>query len=302
MYYILYGFLYLFSLLPFFIIYRISDFVYFILYHVSGYRKKIVMDNLAIAFPEKTTEERVAIAKQFYKNLIDTFLESIKLLSMSDKTFARRAVMDLTEVNKLIAKGKNIQMHSGHQMNWEYGHWAVATQMPIPWVGVYMRIASKPVDRLFRKLRNKGTTVLVGVHEFKSRAHSVFNEQFALGLIADQNPGNPNTAYWLNFFGKPVPFATGPDKGARKNNPAIVFVKFIKLKRGYYRFDIKVVAEEGAVFKEGELTRLYRDFLEDAIRQDPANYLWTHRRWRRGYKADYDKRWIDNAPPLHDQN
>lgn len=298
MYYILYGFLYLVSLIPFFIIYRISDFIYFILYHLAGYRKKIVMDNLAIAFPQKTLKERQAIAKQFYKNLIDTFLESIKMLSMSDKTFAKRASMDMTEVNKLLARGKNIQMHSGHQMNWEYGHWAVATQITIPWVGVYKKISSEAVDRLFKKLRNKGTTVLVGVHEFKSMAHTVFNGQYALGLIADQNAGKAALGYWLNFFGKPVPFVTGPDKGARKNNPAIVFVKFVKLKRGYYRFENTVVAEEGAQYKEGELTRMYRDFLEKTIKEQPANYLWTHRRWRKEYKPEFADKWIDSVPPL----
>lgn len=257
------------------------------------------MENLAIAFPEKTQEERIAIAKQFYKNLIDTFLESIKLLSMSDRTFAKRGRMDFTEVKALVAKGKNIQMHSGHQMNWEYGHWAVATQIGIPWVGVYKKIGNAAVDRLFRKLRGKGPTVLVGVHEFKNKGHQVFKGQYALGLIADQNAGKPASGYWLNFFGRPVPFVTGPDIGARKNNPAIVFVKFIKVKRGYYRFENTVVTENGADFKEGEVTRLYRDFLEKTIREDPANYLWTHRRWRRQYRTEYENRWIDNVPPLH---
>lgn len=299
MFYILYGFLYLVSLIPFFILYPIGDFIYFILYHVAGYRKKVVMDNLAIAFPEKSKAERIAIAKQFYRNLIDTFLESIKLLSMSDSSFAKRTQMDLTEVKKLIAQGKNIQMHSGHQMNWEYAHWAAAMQLPIPWVGVYKKIGNAAVDRLFRKLRSKGSTVLVGVHEFKGRAHSVFQAQYALGLIADQNAGKPASGYWLNFFGRPVPFVTGPDVGARRNNPAIVFVKFIKLKRGHYRFDATVVAEEGARFAEGEVTHLYRDFLEKTIREDPANYLWTHRRWRRQYREEYKNRWIDNIPPLH---
>ena len=53
MYYIVYGLLYCFSLLPFFILYGISDFVAFILYSVMGYRKKVVLVNLGIAFPEK---------------------------------------------------------------------------------------------------------------------------------------------------------------------------------------------------------------------------------------------------------
>ena len=87
MYYLVYGLLYLFSLLPFWILYFISDIFYGITYHIIGYRKKVVMNNLLIAFPEKTEKERTRIAKDFYHNLIDSFIESIKLLSISDETF-----------------------------------------------------------------------------------------------------------------------------------------------------------------------------------------------------------------------
>ncbi|MEO8713141.1 MAG: lipid A biosynthesis acyltransferase, partial [Parafilimonas sp.] len=85
MYYLLYGFLYLFSLLPFWILYRISDFAYVLIYHVFGYRKDVVFSNLAIAFPEKSLEERKHIAKKFYRNFTDNFIEIIKLLSISKK-------------------------------------------------------------------------------------------------------------------------------------------------------------------------------------------------------------------------
>ena len=298
MYYIIYGFLYLISLLPFFIIYRISDLVYFLLYHVFGYRKKVVMKNLAIAFPEKSVKERTAIAKQFYKNLVDTFIETIKMLSMSPGQLSSRATMEVEGLNQLVAKGKNIQFHSGHQMNWEYANWALSHRLSIPLVGVYSRIGNDAMDRIFRQLRSKPGTVLVSTDEFRSKAHNVFKSQYAIGLIADQNPARPHLAYWLHFFNNPVSFPTGPESGARKNNPAIVFVKFVKIKRGYYKFEPTIVAEEGALFKEGELTRMYRDFLEDTIRKDPANYLWTHRRWRRPYLPEYEKRWIDNVPPF----
>jgi Kdo2-lipid IVA lauroyltransferase/acyltransferase len=297
MYYIIYGLLYAVSLLPFFILYAISDVIFIIVYHIAGYRKKVVLANLEIAFPEKTTKEKKAIAGKFYKNLIDTFIESIKLLSISQKQFNKRATMDLTAVNALIAKGRNIQMHSGHQMNWEYGHWAVASQMTLPWIGIYMTISNKAIGRIFYKIRNKGTTVLVSVKDFKSRAHIAFREQYALGLVADQNPITPSLAYWLNFFGRPAPFPTGPDKGARKNDTAVVFVRFVKLKRGYYRFDAEVVTEHGASLQEGELTLMYRDFLEETIRKNPDNYLWSHRRWKWEYRPEYKKRWIDKDLP-----
>ena len=299
MYYIIYPVLYLLSLLPFFILYLISDFFFFIAYYVAGYRKKIVLGNLDIAFPEKSIEEKKAIAKQFYKNFIDTFIETIKLLSLSNGEINKRAVMNFSAIQALIDKGKNVQLHSGHQMNWEFAHCAVYMQVKIPWVGVYMRISNKAVNKIFFNLRNKGKTVLVAAQEFKERAHSCFKEQYTLGLAADQNPGIPSRAYWLNFFNRPTPFVKGPDKGARKNNTAVVFVKFVKLKRGYYRFDTEVIIENGAELNEGELTLKYRDFLEETIRQDPANYLWSHRRWKWPYNESYRDHWIDSkASPM----
>ena len=293
MYYIIYGLLYTISLLPFFILYGISDCIFFIIYYIVGYRKKVVFSNLDIAFPEKTKEEKILIAKKFYKNFLDTFLEAIKLLSISEKHFAKRATMDFTAIKNLIDKGKNVQIHSGHQMNWEYANWAVATQVSVPWIGVYMRINNKALDRIFYKLRNKEKTVLIAAQEFKSRVHACFKEQYTIGLAADQNPGVPAVSYWLNFFNRPAPFVTGPDKGARKNNTAVVFVRFVKLKRGYYRFDTEVITEHGASLEEGKLTLLYRDFLEKTIRLNPDNYLWSHRRWKWSYKEEYKERWID---------
>lgn len=297
MYYIIYGLLYGISLLPFFVLYRISDLFYLIVFYLAGYRKKVVFSNLDIAFPEKSKWEKRAIAKQFYKNLIDTFLESIKLISISEKNFHKRAYMDFTEMKRLIDSGKNIQLHSGHQMNWEYANWAIATQVTIQWIGVYMRINNKALDRIFYKLRNKENTVLIAAQEFRSRAHACFKEQYTIGLAADQNPGEPSRAYWLNFFGRPAPFVTGPDKGARKNNTAVVFVRFVKLRRGYYRFDTEVITEHGGELAEGQLTLVYRDFLEKTIRETPDNYLWSHRRWKWAYNESYKPRWIDHTPP-----
>jgi len=297
MYHIVYALLYLFSLLPFFILYGISDFVFFIIYSVAGYRKKIVFSNLEIAFPEMTIAQREKIARHFYKNLIDTFIETIKLLSISEAEFNKRAIVNLEECNELAKKGMNIQFQSGHQMNWEYVNWAVVKKIRIPFVGIYMKITNKTVDKIFYNLREKFGTVLVAATEFRERKHEIFKEQYSLALAADQNPGGPEYAYWLNFFSKPAPFVTGPDKGARKSNSAVVFVKFIKTKRGYYRFEPTVITENAALLAEAELTLLYRDFLEETIREQPDNYLWSHRRWKWEYSSAYEKNWIDRVPP-----
>lgn len=297
MYYFIFGILYLFSLLPFFILYRMSDLAYFIMYHLQGYRKKIVFDNLDIAFPEKSRAEKVVIAKNFYRNLTDSFIETIKLLSLSVKELHKRAIFDLDECNILAAKGKNIQFQSGHHMNWEYANYLVAEKLVIPWVGIYMKINNKALNRLFIHLRAKKGTVLVAAQEFRDKMHVIFKNQYSIGLAADQNPAQPQNGYWLYFFSKPVPFLTGPDKGAGKNNSAVVFVQMIKRKRGYYQFKATIVTENAATLKNGELTLLYRDYLENVIREYPDNYLWTHRRWKWNYSPEYANMWVDTIPP-----
>ena len=143
------------------------------------------------------------------------------------------------------------------------------------------------MTRIFYKVRGRYGTILISTREFKNKMHTVFTQQYILALAADQNPGIPTNAFWLNFFGKPAPFVTGPGKGAVKNNTAVVFVGFEKIKRGHYAFRISPIAENGSDHTPEELTILYRNILEQTIRRDPANYLWTHRRWRHEWNESY---------------
>jgi KDO2-lipid IV(A) lauroyltransferase len=298
MYYIIYLPLYLFSLLPFPVLYFISDGIYALLYYVFGYRKKVVMANLQIAFPEKTVAERRKIAKRFYHNFTDTFLEMIKLISISDKAFTKRFTGDLGIVNELAKKGLNIQLHAGHQFNWEFGSLFMSRSITtIPTYAIYMPINSRPVERLFLKIREKYGTIFVKATEFKNKRDEIFSGRFAFFLAADQNPGSAEAAYWQNFFGRPTAFLTGPEIGGIKNKTAIVFVRSKILRRGYYSCESTLIAEDASTTATGDITRAFRDFLERVIREEPDNYLWSHRRWKWEYKEDYKNNWIDNKPP-----
>lgn len=294
MYYIIYGSLYLFSLLPFFIIYHISDFVYALMYYVFGYRKKVVMQNLRIAFPEKTEKERKKIAKMVYHNLADTFMEIIKVISISEKEFSKRCKGNFEIVNELAAKGKSVQLHSGHQFNWEYGSLVMSKMITaIPYYAVYIPVESKAMTRLFLAIRQKYGAKFISASIFKSVKDELFKDPFSIALAADQNPGNPATAYWQNYFSKPAPFITGPELGAIRNNTAVVFVRSKRIKRGYYTCESTLFTENAASTAKGEITKGMRDFLEKIIREEPDNYLWTHRRWKWDYKNEYKNNWID---------
>jgi len=294
MYYLVYGLLYLISLLPLFILYRISDFAFFIIYHIVGYRKKVVFDNLQKAFPEKSDKDIRKIAKKFYLNFTDTFIETIKMLSMSKKQFNRMVDLDLTDVKLLEASGKSIQFHGGHQFNWDLANWKISMELKIPIIGVYKKISNKVFNKIFYDMRAKQGTVLVETKEFRNRMHVLLKDQYAIGLAADQNPGKPEQSYWLHYFNRPAPFVTGPDKSAIKNKTAVVFMRMIKIKRGRYRFETVVLTDGNQPLKEGELTLKYRDLLEDTISRQPDNYLWSHRRWKWEYKKEFQELWIDH--------
>ena len=294
MYYIVYPILYLFSLMPFFILYGISDFFAFLLFYVIKYRKDIILGNLAIAFPEKSDAERKQICKKFYQYFTDTLLESLKFISISKKQLLKRSTGSFDLINELIDKGYNINLMAGHQFNWEYANLLYSINLKIPFVGIYVNISNKVLSKIFFDMRSRYGTILMDSLAFKNNRHDVFDKQYMLALGADQNPKFPTNGYWLNFFGRPTPFSNGPEKGAIKNNAAVVFIGFRKVKRGHYAFDTTLIKEEGGKTTEGELTLLYSDILEKTIRQDPANYLWSHRRFKFEWKDEYKELWIDH--------
>jgi KDO2-lipid IV(A) lauroyltransferase len=264
-----------------------------IIYYVRGYRKEVVLNNLKIAFPEKTDKERIHIAKNFYRNFTDTFIESIKLISASKKQIEKRSKGDFELLNSLIAKGRNIHIMLGHQFNWEFANLLYAMHLSIPFVGVYMPISSKILDKIFFNMRSRYGTILIPATNFRNQMHSVFTKQYILGLAADQNPGGVDLGYWMNFFNRQVPFIKGPGKGAVKNNTAVVFVGFRKIKRGYYEYKTTLLAENGVDHTPEELTVLYRNALEETIKKDPPNYLWSHRRWKWQWKDEYQQHWAE---------
>lgn len=293
MYRLLYGVLYLFSLLPWRLLYFLSDCFYLLIYYVIGYRRQVVSSNLLIAFPEKTEEERTAIAKAFYKNLLDTFIETVKFLSISDKAFSKRISGNFELFDELYKSGQNVHIHSGHFFNWEYMNWAVPKLAPYLFVGVYYPITNKAFNKIILDMRQRYGSLMLPTIEFQTRFHELSKGRYALGLYADQFPPRTHQAYWLNFFGRLTPFVAGPEKSARINNVAVVFVHHYKVKRGYYRADFTLITTTPKAYDRGELTKTYVRWLEECIRKKPFNYLWSHRRWKEAYKDDFKRNLLE---------
>ncbi len=280
MYYIIYGFFYLLSLIPWRLIYLISDVLYAFVYYVIGYRKDVVMFNLSIAFPEKTESERIRIAKDFYHNFVDTIVETIKMISVSNNELKKRFSSNFEVLNDLYDSGQNIQLHGGHFFNWELVNLNIGIISKYPFIAVYQPLTNKIMDRIMLNMRQKNGTILIPASDFRDNFHKYVEDRYAMALVADQNPPNEYKAHWVNFFGRLTPFVVGPEKGAKAKNTAVIFGHFYKVKRGYYRLDLDLITTSPNNFEEGKLTQVYAEYVERAVRKKPANYLWSHRRWK----------------------
>ena len=296
MYYIVYGIFYLMSLLPMWFLYIISDILAILVFVVFGYRRKVIMENIGIAFPEKTLAERKKIARKFYHNFVDNFIETLKLISVSPAWINKRFQLDSDPFKKLYADGHKVQLHLGHNFNWELANAFMPMHTEYDFLVVYMPIKNKAMDRLFMKLRTRTGSVMLPATNMRKAIVQYRHSQYMLALVADQAPGSPERAFWLNFFGRPTPFVKGPESGARVGNIPVVFADIYKTSRGHYRVRLELGAENPNELPEGELTRRYIRFLEASIRKHPEMWLWSHRRWKHNWKEEYRNLWIDTDP------
>lgn len=298
MYYLVYGPLYLVSLLPFFILYGIADFFFVILFYLMGYRKEVVLINLKNAFPEKTDNERKEIARKFYRNFCDNWIETIKLLSISKKAMNKRISGNFEVFEQLHQTGQSVQANLGHFFNWEIMTLHAGINQPYTFLTVYLPQSNKIMNRLIQHLRSRWGNPQIPSTEMARSIMPWRKKQFLIALGADQSP-LPENAYWLYFMNQPTGFAKGPEKNARALNLAVVMLTTTRKKRGHYHFDYFLLSDQPKALPDGELMRKYVMHLEENIRLQPELYLWSHRRWKHSWKQEYKSMWVDEkAPPI----
>ncbi len=280
MYYILYSILYLLSLLPLKLLYIFSDIIYFLLYHIFQYRRKITFQNLLNSFPEKTNEELLNIASTFYKNLSDSIVETIKLISISKKELTKRIICNWEIFEQLEKDNKNAQAYMSHQFNWEWATVVCNWNIKLQFVGLYMPVNNKVIDKLFYKLRSRSNTKLIKVQDMQKEINKIQNQKILWGFIADQNPSDPKRVSWNDFLNRKTAFFKGPEYVARRYNNIVYFGEIIKIKRGYYEIKMKLAFDNPQSTKEGEITEAYVRHLEECIKRQPSNWVWSHRRWK----------------------
>lgn len=275
------GVLYALSVLPMWVLHRLSDFLYLLIYHVFGYRKKVVRQNLKNSFPDKTDAELKTIEKGFYKHLCDLVVESLKGFTIREKQMRMRFTVEGVEVfNQLLEKKKHIIMLTAHYNSWEWAGMSMGIHLPVLNFGMYKPVNNKPLEAALLKSRQKFGLQMFPMRDTASYFEKYKDEKMIMAFVADQTPSNLTTAHWVNFLNRETAFFPGPEKFARKYDCAIIYADIRKVGRSRYHTVFSELLTEPANYPEHAITEMYAHKVESVLKEKPDYWLWSHKRWK----------------------
>lgn len=274
--------------LPLGALYGISDIAAPLLRNVLRYRRTVVRENLKACFPHMSPQELNKVERRFYRNFTDSFVETLKLLHMSDAEMRRRMQWEgIDIIDRLMAQGRSIAVYFAHFFNWEWApsvslHTSLRPSDGTIFGQVYRPLRSESFDRLMLTVRSRFSSVCYP----KSSAlrHLVLaarkGEKTITGFMSDQHPSHGDSGHRTTLMGRPTLMITGTETLARKLDMAAIYWDMQKLSRGHYKITVRLLAEHPAELPQGRLTELYTRALEQTISRDPAIWLWSHKRWK----------------------
>ncbi len=288
---IIYALLWCVSILPFKVLYLLSNIFYFLIYKVVKYRVKTVRYNLELTFPHLSATERKEIERKFYIHLCDLFLEMIKTITISPKELDKRFVYtNLDLIKAYEAKQKSIIIMLPHYGNWEWIN-SLGLLVHFKGYGIYKPLKNKYFDKLIRDIRSRFNAELISTHE----TTGVIRENQAKGLygaylfLCDQTPVLRANLHWEKFMGIEVPVHMGAEALARKLNMNILYLRVDKVKRGYYEATFSEITDDIKNEPKYKPTRIFLDRVEAQIKAAPEYYFWTHKRWKyKDQKEQYE--------------
>ena len=282
------GLLYIISLMPFWVLYGIADFIFVLVYYVVRYRRKIVAKNMRESFPDYSDKELKATERKFYRNFADYIVETIKLNHISDEEIKRRMVFkNIDVIDRLFDEKQSITAYFSHCGNWEW----------VPSITLWSRhTTGKDVEfcQVYRPLKNKWYDEYM--LRLRSRFNSLsFNKKNVLrdllllrrrempsitGFMSDQKPSKGDESHIVKFLNHPSAVITGTEQVARKLDMAVVYFDMHKLSRGHYELEVKLITDNTSTMKPMAITDTYVTLLEETIKRNPSIWLWTHNRWK----------------------
>lgn len=270
------------ALLPLRCLYVLSDIVYFFVYDIIGYRKKVVRRNLTEAFPEKTPREIKAIERKFYRYMCDIIVETVKLLHISDEEMKRRVeVVDASLIQTTAEEGRSSVLLMGHYGNWEWVQ-EISRYLngDVFKASIYRPLNSKLWGGIYSRIRDRWKVDIIPQKNAVRTLLRKENQPWICGFIADARPRHSEEDAVVPFLHHATSFIYGPEVIGRKVAADFFFLKMERIKRGYYRITFRSLQPRDDSKEPYPVMREFWREFEAQIKDNPAFWLWSHKRWK----------------------
>lgn len=268
--------------LPLNILYLLSDLSYYFLYYLLGLRKKVVIDNLTHAFPNKTPTQITELSKQFYRFSCDNLFEIFKSMAISEQTLEERVNFTNPEaLQSCIEQEQSMLILTIHQGNWEWLLLAFCARFSFPVDAVYKPLHNQVLDEQIKISRTSHGAGLIDMKKAGREILRKRKEFRAFILVADQSPSGKEKKYWQQFLNRPAAFYLGPQKIAEMVGHHVFYTKIHRVKRGCYEATFEKIAEPPYDKDSFNVLANYIKAAEQAIIEQPETFLWANQKWRR---------------------
>jgi KDO2-lipid IV(A) lauroyltransferase len=249
-------------------------------------RRRVVLANLRLAFPEKTEAERVEIARRTYRNLGQMIPDFLRVPSLPRAALEGMFVYEDSWAcfEAAFARGKGVIACSGHFGNFDLLV-AAHTLKGIPITMITRQMGKSGANDLWRKVRQRSGVedLVVSRGQTLSAATRALKAGRVLGYVIDQNQAQRH-AVFPTFFGVPAATAATPAILAMRTGAPVVFCLSIPLGDGRHRVVIEgPLAPPDTGDRERDVLAFMQDLndrLERHVRAHPDRWYWLHRRWK----------------------
>ena len=262
-------------------VYRLSNLLSWALFGVFSYRKKIVRTNLRRSFPELTEEKIQRVAQTFFRHFTDIFLETVKLQYATQEEIATRMQGNLSLLDDCYAKGQSTVLVLGHRGNWEMANLYASIRFQQECIVVYKPLSNPAFEEWFCQLRTRFGSRVVPMRSIYTELRKPRQRPYILFLLNDQS-APPKSAYWTTFLNQETGVLKGAEVLARTFQLPVIYADLARdpEKRGFYQMKLELVTDSPDDTPENGILEDCTQRLQRDIRNEPANWLWTHKRWK----------------------
>jgi len=270
----------LLSRLPLGLLYPLTTSGTWVMRRVVRYRVATVRTNIERSFAGLQRRERRQIESGYYANLSQVLAEIIKIGGLDREALQQRvSFSNLQLLRDVIGAGSSALVVCAHQCNWEWQLLALSAQLQLPVQAAYKPLRGALGERLMRSLRSQFGAELVPAKQLLGNLLRRRDARI-IAMVADQVPVGSDFKHWTRFLEQPTAFYMGPEKIAQAARFAVIFAGMRRIARGQYQVVCELLAAPGERATPGEITERYARAVEKQVLAAPADWLWSHRRWK----------------------